>query len=50
MVVSFTSSKLLLPLGLALVLLQGIAELIKRIAALREHREDMVAEYERPLQ
>ena len=42
--------KFLLPFGLMLVLLQGLAELIKRIAALREHREDMIVEYERPLQ
>lgn len=42
--------KLLLPVGLVLLLLQGAAEFIKRIAALRDHREDMVAEYERPLQ
>ena len=42
--------KLLLPVGLVLLLLQGAAELIKRIAALRERREDLVVEYERPLQ
>jgi TRAP-type mannitol/chloroaromatic compound transport system permease small subunit len=42
--------KLLLPVGLVLLLLQGTAELIKRVAALRAHREDMVVEYERPLQ
>lgn len=41
--------KFLLPLGLALLFLQGIAELIKRIAALQgEHVETI--EYERPLQ
>jgi TRAP-type mannitol/chloroaromatic compound transport system permease small subunit len=41
--------KFLLPLGLALVLLQGISELIKRIAGLRGLRSD-TAEYERPTQ
>ena len=46
----FWPVKLLLPLGLALVFLQGVAELIKRVAALRDHREDMIVEYERPLQ
>jgi TRAP-type mannitol/chloroaromatic compound transport system permease small subunit len=41
--------KLLLPFGLSLLLLQGIAELIKRIALLRgEHVE--TAAYERPTQ
>ena len=42
--------KLLLPVGLVLLLLQGVAELIKRVAALRAHDEELVAEYERPLQ
>ncbi|MFO1209747.1 MAG: TRAP transporter small permease subunit [Amaricoccus sp.] len=41
--------KLLLPLGLFLVLLQGIAELIKRIAGLRGDPDETV-EYERPVQ
>lgn len=41
--------KLLLPLGFALLLLQGSAELIKRIAYLRGHPE-LVAHYERPMQ
>lgn len=41
--------KLLLPLGLALVFLQGAAELVKRIAALQGEAVDTV-EYERPLQ
>ncbi len=41
--------KLLLPVGLFLVLLQGIAEWIKRVAAL-EGEVDEVIEYERPLQ
>lgn len=41
--------KALLPLGFALILLQGIAELIRRIAALRgEARVDLT--YERPTQ
>ena len=42
--------KLLLPVGLVLLLLQGAAELVKRIAALRAHDEELVVEYERPLQ
>lgn len=46
----FWPVKLLLPVGLGLLLLQGAAELIKRIAALRAHDETLVAEYERPLQ
>ena len=46
----FWPVKLLLPVGLVLLLLQGAAELIKRIAALRERREDLIVEYERPLQ
>ena len=41
--------KLLLPLGLFLLLLQGIAELIKRIAGLRGDRGEVIA-YERPTQ
>ncbi len=41
--------KLLMPIGFTLVLLQGMAELIKRIAALRGEGAQ-VAEYERPLQ
>jgi TRAP-type mannitol/chloroaromatic compound transport system permease small subunit len=41
--------KLLLPLGFALMVLQGIAELIKRIAFLRGHAA-LEAQYERPLQ
>jgi len=40
--------KLLMPVGFALVLLQGLAELVKRIATLSGHLEP-VAEYERPL-
>jgi TRAP-type mannitol/chloroaromatic compound transport system permease small subunit len=40
---------LTLPLGFALVLLQGVAEIIKRIAWLR-HEFDMDLHYERPLQ
>jgi TRAP-type mannitol/chloroaromatic compound transport system permease small subunit len=42
--------KFLLPFGLMLLFLQGCAELVKRIAALRDHREASIAEYERPLQ
>jgi TRAP-type mannitol/chloroaromatic compound transport system permease small subunit len=41
--------KLLLPFGLFLLLLQGIAEWIKRLAAL-QGLADEVVEYERPLQ
>ncbi|CAM3647716.1 TRAP transporter small permease subunit [Roseateles saccharophilus] len=40
---------LTLPLGFALVWLQGLAEVIKRIAWL-QHRFDMDTHYERPLQ
>jgi TRAP-type mannitol/chloroaromatic compound transport system permease small subunit len=41
--------KFLLPFGLALLFLQGVAELIKRIAALRGGPAETV-DYERPLQ
>lgn len=41
--------KLLLPLGFALMALQGISEIIKRIAAL-EHVIDVEFKYEKPLQ
>ena len=41
--------KFLLPFGLVLLFLQGVAELIKRVAALRG-AADETAEYERPLQ
>ena len=41
--------KFLLPFGMALVFLQGLAELIKRIAALRGEYA-VAVEYERPLQ
>lgn len=41
--------KLLLPLGFVLLILQGVAELIKRIAGLRGHVAFAPA-YERPLQ
>ena len=41
--------KFLLPFGLALLFLQGVAELIKRVAALRGELAETV-EYERPLQ
>jgi TRAP-type mannitol/chloroaromatic compound transport system permease small subunit len=41
--------KLLLPVGFALLALQGISEIIKRIAAL-EHRLDADFKYEKPLQ
>ncbi len=41
--------KLILPLGFALMALQGVSEIIKRIAAL-EHVIDEKFEYEKPLQ
>ncbi len=41
--------KLLMPLGFGLVLLQGVSELVKRIAGLRGYAEEAV-EYEKPLQ
>lgn len=41
--------KLLLPLGLLLVLLQGLSELVKRVAGLRGVI-DVMPEYERPVQ
>ena len=41
--------KFLLPFGLVLLLLQGVAELVKRIAGLLGVTEEM-PEYERPLQ
>ena len=41
--------KLILPLGFALMALQGISEIIKRIAAL-EHVIEMDFKYEKPLQ
>ena len=41
--------KLLMPVGFALMALQGISEIIKRVAAL-EHVIDMEFKYEKPLQ
>jgi len=41
--------KLFMPLGFGLLALQGISEIIKRIAALTGHR-GLVAKYEKPLQ
>jgi TRAP-type mannitol/chloroaromatic compound transport system permease small subunit len=41
--------KLLMPLGFGLLALQGISEIIKRIAALTGHRA-LIAKYEKPLQ
>lgn len=41
--------KLMLPLGFALVALQGVAEIIKRVAYLRGEY-DMPLQYDRPLQ
>ena len=41
--------KLLLPVGFALMALQGVSEIIKRIAALIHHHR-LQYEYEKPLQ
>ena len=41
--------KLLLPVGFALMALQGLSEIIKRVAAI-EHLTDEKFEYEKPLQ
>ena len=41
--------KLILPVGFALMALQGVSEIIKRIAAL-EHVVDLRFDYEKPLQ
>ena len=41
--------KLVLPLGFALLTLQGLSEIIKRIGAL-QGRPELVARYEKPLQ
>ena len=41
--------KLLMPLGFGLLALQGISEIVKRIAALTGHRA-LAAKYEKPLQ
>jgi TRAP-type mannitol/chloroaromatic compound transport system permease small subunit len=41
--------KLFLPLGFALLALQGLSEIIKRVAALMG-RYDLAARYEKPLQ
>lgn len=45
----FWPVKLLLPVGFSLLLLQGVSELIKRIAGLQGHPE-FVPAYEKPLQ
>lgn len=43
--------KLVMPLGFALVFLQGVSEFIKRLAALRGiHVPELAAHYERPVQ
>ncbi len=41
--------KLMMPLGFGLLALQGLSEIIKRIAALTGHRA-LIARYEKPLQ
>ncbi len=42
--------KLVIPVGFALVFLQGLSELIKRIAMLNGHQTDVSLHYERPVQ
>jgi TRAP-type mannitol/chloroaromatic compound transport system permease small subunit len=42
--------KLVLPVGFALVALQGISELIKRVAAIEGLNVEVETKYERPLQ
>ncbi len=42
--------KFLLPFGMAMLFLQGAAELVKRIAALKGGVKEPVVDYERPLQ
>lgn len=42
--------KFMIPLGFALILLQGLSELIKRVALLRGHQTDVMTHYERPVQ
>ena len=42
--------KLLMPLGFGLLALQGVSEIIKRIAALPGLSAALIAEYEKPLQ
>ena len=42
--------KLVLPVGFAMMALQGLSELVKRIAALRGDAVDAKLEYEKPLQ
>jgi len=42
--------KLVLPVGFALVALQGISELIKRVAAVEGLKVEVETKYERPLQ
>ena len=42
--------KLLLPLGFGLLALQGISEIIKRIAALRGSLRASSRQYEKPVQ
>jgi len=42
--------KLVIPLGFALVGLQGLSELVKRIAMLQGYQTDVSTHYERPLQ
>jgi TRAP-type mannitol/chloroaromatic compound transport system permease small subunit len=45
-------AKILIPVGFALMVLQGLSELIKRVAILRGDVDDpeLIAEYEKPLQ
>ena len=43
-------AKILLPIGFLLLTLQGVSEIIKRVAILSGHRDTETAAYERPLQ
>ena len=42
--------KFLLPFGMAMLFLQGVSELVKRVAALRGDVDDTITDYEKPLQ
>ena len=42
--------KFVIPLGFALIALQGISELIKRVGMLMGHATDVTTHYERPVQ
>jgi TRAP-type mannitol/chloroaromatic compound transport system permease small subunit len=42
--------KFLIPLGFTLIALQGLSELVKRIALLLGYQTDVMTHYERPVQ